>query len=110
MHALVSSLFLISAAAILPFPAPSAGPVTADARFASGQLAQVEPSGKSLIINTGIGPLKLLVEPTSKAFGTDGKPVTLPFGLKPGTYVRVYFTVDKGARLQELDVLPAAMR
>jgi hypothetical protein len=110
MLPIVASLLLMAEGVALPFPAPYVGPLGSDTKFAAGQVAAIDPAGKFITVNTVLGPLRVVVEPSSRIVSVNGKLSTLAAALKPGYYARVYFAVREGARLEELDVLPGAGR
>lgn len=110
MLPVAAALLLMAEAVALPFPAPYVGPIGSDTKFAAGQVAAIDPAGKFLTVNTVLGPLKVIVEPSSRIVAVNGKIAALTAAVKPGYYARLYYSVRDGARLEELDVLPAAGR
>ena len=97
-------------APLLPFPAPARGPISVDAKFASGPIVTIKPDGTGLTMNTLSGLLTVIIEPSTRVLGVDSQPLPVKTGLRPGMYIRVYFVVRDGARVEEVDQLPGAVR
>ena len=89
-----------------PFPAPKLIGVTPDTKCDWGPVTEQKPDQKLLVIRTQAGPFELTLGPGVKLAGVDGKPLASAASIRPGQTVRAYYLVDKGAKAQEVDVLP----
>jgi hypothetical protein len=98
----IAATLLLSAS---PFPEPKQISVTDRTRCDWGPVASVDVSGSKLILTTPAGPLTLLVDLKAPVYGADGKPTGLTVGsLHPGQHIRVYYVVENGAKVLEVDI------
>jgi hypothetical protein len=89
-----------------PFPAPKLIGVTPDTKCDWGPVTEQKTQPTMLVIRTDAGPFELTIGPGVKIAGADGKPLASVASIQVGQSVRAYYVVDKGARAQEIDVLP----
>jgi hypothetical protein len=89
-----------------PFPAPKLIGVTPDTKCDWGPVTEQKTDPRLLVIRTEAGPFELTIVAGVKVAGADGKPLPSVASIQPGQNVRAYYVVDKGARAQEIDVLP----
>ena len=88
-----------------PFPAPKFVPVTAEMRCDWGPIASLASDLATMVITTEAGPLTLKIGSDVKVGGTNEAPKRSLESLRVGEGVRVYYVVDGGAKLQEVDVI-----
>lgn len=69
-----------------------------------GPVATVSRNGSQFVIATPAGPVTYKADPTIQVFSRDGKTVTPVSGLKPGQLVRVYYVIDNGAKVVEVNL------
>lgn len=107
----MKSLLLAAAAVALlapvpPFPAPRLIGASPETRCDWGPISEMKASPPQLLLRTDAGPLTVELGPAVKVAGADGRPLASPAELRAGQSVRVYYVVDRGARAQEIDVIP----
>jgi hypothetical protein len=112
-HDTMKPLFALAAAALAalispgpPFPAPKLIGITPDIRCDWGPVTELKAAEKMLIVRTEAGPFELMIGPGAKFAGADGKPLPSVASIQPGQKVRAYYVVNKGAKAQEIDVIP----
>ncbi len=102
MNAAAAALLIFTA---LPFPAPKVIQVTDQTKCDWGTVTSVDEKGTKMIVATAAGPVTFLIGADVQVIGTDGKSLGSVTALKTGQHVRVYYVVDNGARLSEIDVI-----
>jgi hypothetical protein len=104
MHALVAALALVLAAPRLPYPAPRLIQPTDRTKCDMGEILVVEPQKGELKMKTPAGVVTYKAGPDVQVFAKDGSPLG-PIGkLAPGQKARIYYVVDDGARVAEIDL------
>jgi hypothetical protein len=102
-------LAVLAAIALLaptpPFPAPKFVPVTAEMKCDWGPIASLGSDHATMVITTEAGALTLKIGSDVKVAGTPEAPKRSLDSLRVGENVRVYYLVDGGANLQEVDVI-----
>lgn len=83
-----------------PFPAPQRVPVTDALKCDWGTVVSASP----FIVQTPSGPVTYAVNADLQALGADGQTKGPVATLKPNAKVRVYYVLDNGARLTEVDL------
>src|ERR1700684_1835688 len=89
----------------LAYPAPVHITPTDQTRCDWGTVSQVNAAESKLILSTSIGMITFLADPNGLVYGTDGAQAGTVAGLKNGQNVRVYFVVDNGAKVSEVDLI-----
>jgi len=102
MNAAGAALLIFTA---LPFPAPKVVEATDQMKCDWGTVASLDERAAKLIVVTAAGPVTFKAGPNVPVIGADGKSLGSVSALKPGQHVRVYYVVDNGAILSEVDVL-----
>jgi hypothetical protein len=102
MNAAAAALLILTA---LPFPAPRVVEATDQMKCDWGTVASVDEKNSKLIVATAAGPVTFQTNPSVQVIGVDGKSLGSISALKSGQRVRVYYVVDHGAILSEVDVL-----
>jgi hypothetical protein len=97
---------LVTAGPAPPFPAPKLTAVTPETRCDWGPITDIKPDRTELVMRADAGPFEVKLVPGLKVAGADGKPLAGAADLRAGQRVRVYYVVDRGARAQEIDVMP----
>jgi hypothetical protein len=98
---------LAALALALPYPAPrsiQANPPTTKCDRAT--LVLVDTAKGEMKGSTKAGVVTYRIGADVQVFDKDGKPAGGPGKLTPGTNVLVYYVVDEGAKVQEIDVAP----
>lgn len=106
MAPLLAPLALLSLS-LAQFPPPQRIEVTEATKCDWGTVVAVNATEHpTLVIQSSAGLVTYQVSPDAPVLGTDHKEHGTVATLKPGTRVRVYFTVDKdnGARATEVDL------
>jgi hypothetical protein len=100
-----AALALALALVALPYQAPR-GPLqpTNDTKCDWGPVVQVDAQKGELKMMTPAGLVTYKVAGDVQVFGKDGKPSGPVSALAPGTRVRIYYVIDAGARVQEIDL------
>ncbi len=88
----------------LPFPAPRVTQVTEKTKCDFGRVVSVEMERSILRATTPAGIITYHAGPEVQVFGRDGKPLGPISKLVVGQKVRLYYVVDNGARVSEVDV------
>ena len=97
-------LVLAAALAALPYPAPRLLQPTKDTKCDRGSVLLVDTSRGEIKVTTTAGVVTFKVGPDVQLFDKAGKPAGAVTGVAPGTRVRVYYVLDDGAKVQEIDV------
>ena len=87
-----------------PFPPPKVAPVTDQLKCDTGMVVASDAALGQLRVNTPAGLVVYKAPPDTQVVGADGKPAGTVRELKPGQKVRVYYVVDDGAKVQEVDL------
>jgi hypothetical protein len=101
---LAPALALAAALAALPYPAPRQLQPTKDTKCDAGSVLLVDGTKGELQLTTAAGVVTFRIGPEVQAFDKDGKPAGAAAAIAPGTRVRVYYLLDDGPRVQEIDV------
>src|SRR4051812_11020921 len=99
---LKATLTLLLLGASLPFPAPKVSTVTDETKFASGTIAAIDAAKGELRLTTPAGPVLFRLSPAAVLVGANGQ-ATSAAVLRQGESVYVYYTVQSGALVSELD-------
>jgi hypothetical protein len=102
MTASAAALLLLTA---LPFPAPKMVAASDKMKCDWGSVTSVKPDSSELVIATAAGPVTFQSSSAVPVVGLDGKPAAGLSELKPGQRVRVYYTVENGTKLSEVDLI-----
>jgi hypothetical protein len=95
-----AALLLLTA---LPFPAPKIVPASDKMKCDWGSVTSVKADASELVIATAAGPVTFQTKAAVAVVGLDGKPLSGLTELKPGQRVRVYYIVENGTKLLEVD-------
>jgi hypothetical protein len=87
-----------------PFPPPKLAPVTDQLKCDTGMVVAADAAIGQLRVNTPAGLVIYKAPGDTQVIGTDGKPAGTVKDLKPGQKVRVYYVVDDGAKVSEVDL------
>jgi len=99
----MSALALTVALAALPFPAPRVLQPTKDMKCDWGTVIAADAAKGELKVTTAAGVVTFKVAADVQLFGKDGKPAGAGSGVAAGTKVRVYYVIEDGAKVQEID-------
>jgi len=88
----------------VPFWPPRAAAVTDKLKCDYATILVMSPEKGELRGTTPAGVVTYRIGPAVQAFDREGRPAAGAAGLKPGDKVRVYYVVDDGARVLEIDV------
>ncbi len=88
----------------LPFPAPRVTQVTEKTKCDFGTVLSVQAARSILRVTTPAGIITYHAGPEVQVFGKDGKPLGPIAKLAVGQKVRVYYVVDNGAQVSEVDL------
>ncbi len=102
MNLAAATALLVATA--LPFPAPKVVQVTDQMKCDWGTVTSVNANGSQMVVATAAGPVTFQTGPNVQVIGSDGKPLGPVTALKPGQKVRVYYIVDNGAKVSEIDL------
>jgi hypothetical protein len=98
------ALALAATLATLPYPAPRLLQPTKDTKCDAGSVLAVDGAKGELKLTTTAGVVTFRLGPDVQAFDKDGKPAGPAAAIAAGTRVRVYYLLDDGPRVQEIDV------
>jgi len=88
-----------------PFPPPKVAPMTDQLKCDWGVVVAADAALGQLRVNCASGLVIFKAPADTQVIGTDGKPAGIQVkDLKPGQKVRVYYVVDDGARVSEVDL------
>jgi len=87
----------------LPFDPPRAAPRTHGLRCDTGTVIATVAESGTLRVRTPAGAVTYHVPPGTPAFDREGRAVTFT-SLKPGERVRVYYVLDDGPQVAEIDL------
>jgi len=87
------------------FPTPKSMPDTPDLKSDKATIESVDSSKTEIRGRTAAGTVTYKVVPEVPIYGLDGNPAGSPAELKVGQAIRLYYVVDKGAIVREIDLL-----
>ncbi len=99
-----AALALAAALATLPYPAPRLLQPTKETKCDTGSVLLVDTPKSEMKVTTAAGVVTFRVGPDVQAFDKDGKPAGAANAIAPGTRVRIYYVLDDGPKVQEIDV------
>jgi hypothetical protein len=105
----MTRLLLALAAAVpllAPFPPPRLGPATPETKCDWGAVGELNIDRGELLVRTEAGPLTLRVDAKVRVADAEGKALPSVAALRGGQNVRAYYVIDRGAKAQEIDVVP----
>jgi hypothetical protein len=88
----------------LPFPAPRAIAVTPSTKCDRATVLLVDPAKGELKGTTVAGVVTYRISQDVPVFDRAGKPAGAAAALAPGTRIRVYYVLEDGAKVQEIDL------
>lgn len=94
----------LSAQPALPFPPPRLAPVTERLKCDTGTVLTVTFEKSQFQATTPAGVVTYRVGLETQVFDREGRPVGAVSRLAPGDKVRVYYLVEDGARVLEVDL------
>ncbi len=95
---------LAFALAALPYPAPRQLQPTAATKCDRATVLLVDAPKGELKGTTVAGTVTYRIGPDVQVFDRDGKPAGAATGLAVGARVLVYYVIDDGAKVQEIDL------
>jgi hypothetical protein len=98
-------LLLSAALSGLPFPPPKVAPNVDGLKCDRATVVQVMPATSELIGMTAAGSVTYKIG-AAQLVGADGKVLGSPSGLKQGQKIRVYYLINDGAIVSEIDLEP----
>jgi hypothetical protein len=101
----LSPFVLAAALASTPFPPPKLTPYSENLKCDRATVVQVMPASSELVGMTVAGSVTYKIG-TAQLIGADGKALGTPTGLKPGQKIRLYYVVNDGAIVSEIDLEP----
>ena len=101
---LLASILLTAALGSSPFPPPKLAPQSDQLKCDSGVVVAADAAVGQLRVNTSAGLVIFKAPGDTQVVGADGKPAGTVSALKPGQKVRVYYVVDDGAKVNEVDL------
>ncbi len=100
----VAAALALAAGEALPFPPPRLVQVTERTKCDTGTVLTVEPERSTFQATTPAGVVTYRAGADVQVLDKDGKPLGSIAKLAVGQKVRVYYVVDDGARVQEVDL------
>ena len=88
----------------LPYPAPRLIQPTSATKCDRATVMMVDTAKGEMKGTTKAGVVTYKIGPDVQVFGKDGKPAGSPGKLAQGTQLLVYYVVDDGAKVLEIDV------
>ena len=95
---------LALALSALPYPAPRQLQPTAATKCDRATVLLVDSAKGEMKGTTAAGVVTYKIGPDVQVFDKDGKPAGAATGLAPGAKIRVYYVIDDGAKVQEIDL------
>jgi hypothetical protein len=95
---------VLGLALALPYPAPHSFQPTDATKCSWATVMAVLPEKHELVGRTVAGLVKFQFKDDTPVFAKDGKPAGAVARLGIGQALRVYFVIDNGARLLEVDL------
>jgi hypothetical protein len=102
--ALALAALALAAPPHLPYPAPRLLQPTEKTKCDMGEVLVVEPTKGELKMKTPAGIVTYKAGADVQVFDKDGKPIGPISALAPGQKARIYYVVDDGARVGEIDL------
>jgi hypothetical protein len=99
-----AALPLALAISALPYPAPRLAQPSAQLKCDRATVLLVDSAKGEMKGTTAAGQMTYRIGADVQVFGKDGKPAGAATALAQGTRVRVYYVVDDGAKVQEIDL------
>jgi hypothetical protein len=99
-----TALLLLSLAAAPPYPPPKVVNYSDQLKSDTGTVVAVDPGTSELRINTPAGLVVYKVPPAFPVLTADGRSGGQVNALRPGQRVRLYYVVQDGAQVQELQL------
>jgi hypothetical protein len=100
----LSALALTVALSALPYAAPRQLQPTKDTKSDTGAVLLVDTAKGEMKVTTAAGVVTFRIGPDVQAFDKDGKPAGAATAIAPATQVRVYYVLDGGPKVQEIDL------
>jgi len=94
----------LAAAPAVPFPPPRLAPVTEKLKCDTGVVLTVNWEKNQLQATTPAGVVTYRAGIETQVFDREGRPAGTVSKLSPGDKVRVYYLVEDGARVLEIDL------
>lgn len=106
MNLLASALFALAVAAApsTPFPPPKLAPLTDQLKCDTGVVVAADTALGQLRVNTPAGLVIYKIASDTQVIDAQGKPAGAATALQAGQKVRVYYVLDDGAKVSELDL------
>ncbi|MGC4116746.1 MAG: hypothetical protein QM765_19740 [Myxococcales bacterium] len=101
---LIASLLVAVALTGTPYPPPKLAPQSDQLKCDTGVVVAADASLGQLRVNTPAGLVVFKAAADTQLIGADGKPAGTVTSLKPGQKVRVYYVVEDGAKVSEVDL------
>lgn len=98
---------LALALAAPPFPPPRLAPVTSATKCDRAKVLLVDSAKGVLQGMTAAGVVTYRISQDVQVFDAAGKPAGAATSLAPGASVRVYYVIEDGAKVQEVDLAEA---
>src|SRR5215208_7955215 len=95
---------LAFALAALPHPSPRQLQPTAATKCDRATVLRVDVAKGELKGTTAAGTVAYRIGPDVQVFGRDGKPAGDATGLAVGARILVYYVIEDGAKVQEIDL------
>jgi hypothetical protein len=104
---MVTVLASVAAAllAVSPFVPPKIAATNEKMKCDSGTVIAVDTAKGELKVKTAAGEVAYKAGNDVQVVGADGKPAGAVSGLKAGAKVRVYYALEKGAVVTEVDLV-----
>jgi hypothetical protein len=87
-----------------PFQPAKMAEMTDNLKCDWGPVTSVSRNGAEFVVTTPAGPVTYKAGPSVQVISKDGKTVGPVSSLKPGQSVRVYYVIDNGAKVIEVDL------
>jgi hypothetical protein len=100
----LAGTFLALALSALPFPPPRVAPVTSSTKCDRATVLLVDSAKGELKGTTTAGVVTYRISQDVQVFDKAGKPAGAATGLAAGAKIRVYYVIDDGAKVQEVDL------
>jgi len=101
---LIATALVALALSATPFPPPKLAPLTDQLKCDSGTVVAADTTVGQLRVNTSAGLVIFKAPADTQVVGTDGKPAGTIATLKAGQKIRVYYVVDDGAKVSEINL------
>jgi hypothetical protein len=95
---------LFLALSALPFPQPRVAPVTSATKCDRATVLLVDTAKGELKGTTAAGVVTYRISQDVQVLDKAGKPAGAATGLAQGTKIRVYYVLEDGAKVQEIDL------